>query len=51
MFRKSGTIQLLVTIVTNQYLNQKGIKRRLNSGNACYRSVQNLSSSHLLSKT
>jgi hypothetical protein len=26
------------------------IKRRLNSGNACYRSVQNLLSSHLLSK-
>jgi hypothetical protein len=31
--------------VTNQNLNQK---RRLNSGNACYRSVQNISSSLLL---
>jgi hypothetical protein len=26
-------------------------KRRLNSGNTCYHSVQNLLSSHLLSKT
>jgi hypothetical protein len=27
------------------------VKSRLNSGNACYYSVQNLSSSHLISKT
>jgi hypothetical protein len=40
----------LGTIVTNQNLVQEEIKRRLNSGNACYHSVQNLLSSHLLSK-
>jgi hypothetical protein len=31
-------------------LIQEEIKRRLNLGNACYHSVQNLLSSHLLSK-
>jgi hypothetical protein len=31
--------------VTNQNLIQEEIKRRLNSGNACYHSVQNLLSS------
>jgi hypothetical protein len=31
----------LGTAVTNQNLNQKKIKRRLNSGNACYHSFQN----------
>jgi hypothetical protein len=36
--------------VTNQNLIQEEIKRRLNSGNACYHSFQNLLSSHLLSK-
>jgi hypothetical protein len=36
--------------VTNQNLVQEEIKRRLNSGNACYHSAQNLLSSHLLSK-
>jgi hypothetical protein len=36
--------------VTNKNLIQKEIKRRLNSGNACYHSVQNLLSSRLLSK-
>jgi hypothetical protein len=36
--------------VTNQNLIQEEIKRRLNSGNACYHSVQNLLSSRLLSK-
>jgi hypothetical protein len=35
--------------VTNQNLIQEEIKRRLNSGNACYHSVQNLLSSRLLS--
>jgi hypothetical protein len=39
----------LGTTVTNQNLIQEEIKRRLNSGNACYHSVQNLLSSHLLS--
>jgi hypothetical protein len=36
--------------VTNQNLIQEEIKRKLNSGNPCYHSVQNLLSSHLLSK-
>jgi hypothetical protein len=37
-------------IATNQNLIKKEIKRRLNSCNACYHSVQNLLSSCLLSK-
>jgi hypothetical protein len=40
----------LETTVTNQNLIQEEFKRRLNSGNACYHSVQNLLSSRLLSK-
>jgi hypothetical protein len=40
----------LGTTITNQNLIQKEIKRRLNSGNDCYHSVQNLVSSRLLSK-
>jgi hypothetical protein len=36
--------------ITNQNLVQEEIKRRLNYGNACYHSVQNLLSSRLLSK-
>jgi hypothetical protein len=32
------------------YLIEEEIKRRWSSGNACYHSVQNLVSSHLLSK-
>jgi hypothetical protein len=35
---------------TNQNLIQEEIKRKLNSGNACYHSVQSLLSSRLLSK-
>jgi hypothetical protein len=38
------------TTVTNQNLIQKEIKRRLNSGNDCYHTVQKLLSSRLLSK-
>jgi hypothetical protein len=38
------------TAVTNQNLIQEEINNRLNSGNACYHSVQNLLSSRLLSK-
>jgi hypothetical protein len=45
MFRYLGTT------ITNQNLIQEEIKRRLNSGNACYHSVQNFWSSRLLSKT
>jgi uncharacterized OsmC-like protein len=40
----------LRTTITNQNLIQEEIKRRLNFGNDCYCSVQNLLSSHLLSK-
>jgi hypothetical protein len=40
----------LGTTVTNQNLIQEEIKRRLNSGNACYHWVQNLLPSRLLSK-
>jgi hypothetical protein len=40
----------LGTTVTNQNLIQEEIKRRLNSGNACYHLVENLLSSRLLSK-
>jgi hypothetical protein len=36
--------------VINQHLNQEEIKRRLNCGNACYHSVQNILSLRLLSK-
>jgi hypothetical protein len=38
------------TTITNENLIQEEIKMRLNSGNACYHSVQNLLSSRLLSK-
>jgi hypothetical protein len=40
----------LGTTIKNQKLIQEEIKRGLNSGNACYHSVQNLLSSRLLSK-
>jgi hypothetical protein len=40
----------LGTTVTNKNLIQEEIRRRLNSGNACYHSVQNLLSSRLLAK-
>jgi hypothetical protein len=40
----------IIEVVTNQNLIQEEIKRRLNSGNACYHSVQNLLPFHLLSK-
>jgi hypothetical protein len=38
------------TTITNQNMIQEEIKRRLNSGNACHHSVQNILSSRLLSK-
>jgi hypothetical protein len=40
----------LGTTVTNKNLIQEEVKRRLNSGNACCLSVQNLLSSGLLTK-
>jgi hypothetical protein len=40
----------LGTTVTNQNLIREEMKRRWNSGNACYRSVEKLLSSRLVSK-
>jgi hypothetical protein len=49
-FANVSHFKYLGTRVTNQNLIQEEIKRRLNSRNACYHSVQNLLSSRLLSK-
>jgi hypothetical protein len=40
----------LEMLVTNQDYIHEEIKSKLNSGNACYHAVQNILSSHLLSK-
>jgi hypothetical protein len=48
-FERVEQLKYLGTIIINQNFNQEEIKSRLKSGNACYRSVQNLLSSSLLS--
>jgi hypothetical protein len=49
-FKNVSQFKYLWTTVTNQNLIQEEIKRKLNSGNACYHSVQSLLSSRLQSK-
>jgi hypothetical protein len=49
-FGNAAEFRYLVTTVTNQKFNHKEINSRLNSGNACYHSVQNRLSSCLLIK-
>jgi hypothetical protein len=50
-FENVAEFACLGTTITNQNLIQEEIKRRLNSGNACYHSVQNILSSRLLSRS
>jgi hypothetical protein len=49
-FENVAQFRYLRTTITNRNLIEEEIKRRLNSGNACYRSVQDFSSSRLPSK-
>jgi hypothetical protein len=50
LFENVSHFKYFGTTVTNENLSQEEIKRRWNSGNACYHSVQNLQSSRLLLK-
>jgi hypothetical protein len=50
LFENVAQFKCLGMTVTKQNLIQEEIKKRLNSGNAYYHSIQNSLSSHLLSK-
>jgi hypothetical protein len=49
-FENVAHFRYLGTAATNQNAIQEEIRRRVNSGNVCYHSDQNLLSTHLLSK-
>jgi len=49
-FERVEDFEYLETTLTYQYSIQEDIKSRLNSGNVCFHSVQNLLSTSLLSK-